>query len=125
MLIAPSNFLRVQAAMHNVSGQTIPQTPPSGLACMISAAERRMSEIFPTRAAMMKSAGEQLAGQASLQGFSSQYSHRNNSVWSCACDMISESILSFSTVNLYLKVRYFERIIPFLYPVQFSPLRQY
>jgi hypothetical protein len=92
---------------------------------MISAAERRMSDGFPTRAAMMKSAGEQLAGQASLQGFSSQYSHRNNSVWSCACDMISESILSFSTVNLYLKVQYFERIIPFLYPVQFSPLRQY
>jgi hypothetical protein len=59
ILIGPSNFLRVQAAMQRVSGQTIPQTPPSGLACMIYAAERRMSEAFPTRAAMMKSAGEQ------------------------------------------------------------------
>src|SRR4030067_1115546 len=80
MLIAPSNFLRVQAAMHNVSGQTIPHTPPSGLACMISAADRRMSDGVPRRAAMMKSAGEQLAGQASLHGFSSQYSQRNHSV---------------------------------------------
>jgi hypothetical protein len=35
-----------------------------------------MSDGFPTRAAMMKSAGEQLAGQASLHGFSSQYSQR-------------------------------------------------
>ncbi len=64
MLIGPSNFLRVQAAMHSVSGQTMPHTPPSGLACMISAAERRMSDGLPTRAAMMKSAGEQLTGQA-------------------------------------------------------------
>ena len=68
MLIDPSNFLRVQAAMHKVSGQTIPQTPPSGLACMISAAERRRSDGFPRRAAMMKSKGEQLTGTGLLAG---------------------------------------------------------
>src|SRR5450759_108590 len=79
MLIAPSNIFRVQADMQSVSGQTIPQIPPSGFPCMISPAERRMSDGFPIRAAMMKSAGEQWAGQASLQGFSSQYSQRNNS----------------------------------------------
>jgi hypothetical protein len=101
ILIAPSNFLRVQAAMHNVSGQTIPQTPPSGLACMISAEDRCMSDGFPTRAAMMKSAGEQLTGQASLHGLSSQYSHRNNSVWSCCRDMINEPILAFSMMHLF------------------------
>jgi hypothetical protein len=100
MLIAPSNFLRVQAAMHNVSEQTIPQTPPSGLACMISAAERRISDAFPTRAAMMKSAGEQLAGQASLHGFSSQNSQRSNSVWSCAGVMMSDWTFAFSIVHL-------------------------
>ena len=81
-MIAPSNFLCVQAAMQNLSGQTMPQTPPSGLLRMISPAERLKSEEFPTRAAMMKSNGEQLAGQAALQGFSSQYSQRSNSAWS-------------------------------------------
>jgi hypothetical protein len=49
---------------------------------MIIAAERRKSDFSPTRAAMMKSAGEQSAGHASLQGFSSQYSHR----FSSACN---------------------------------------
>jgi hypothetical protein len=33
---------------------------------------------------MMKSAGEQSAGQASLQGFSSQYSHRFSSAFNWA-----------------------------------------
>ncbi len=45
----------------------------------MSAPERRKSEGSPTLAAMMKSAGEQSAGQAVLQGFSSQYSHRFSS----------------------------------------------
>jgi len=49
---------------------------------MISAAERLMSDGFPTRAAIIKSNGEQLAGQAFVQGFSSQYSHLSSSVWS-------------------------------------------
>jgi len=62
---------------------------------MISAADRRISDGFPTRAAMMKSKGEQLTGQACLQGFSSQYSQRNSSVWSCAGVMVSEFTLSF------------------------------
>jgi hypothetical protein len=48
----------------------------------------------------MKSAGEQFTGQASLHGFSSQYSHRNSSVWSCAWDMIRESIFVVSMVYL-------------------------
>jgi hypothetical protein len=65
--------------MHNESGQTIPQMPPSGLLRMISPAERLISDGFPTRAAMMKSNGEQLTGQASLHGFSSQYSHLKSS----------------------------------------------
>jgi hypothetical protein len=39
---------------------------------MIIAADRRKSDFAPTRAAMMKSAGEQCAGQASWHGFSSQ-----------------------------------------------------
>ncbi len=79
MLIEPSNFLREQAAMQKRSGQTNPHTPPSGLQCMISAAARLRSDGLPTRAAMMKSNGEQLTGQATLQGFSSQYSQRSNS----------------------------------------------
>src|SRR5512140_3416146 len=82
MLIDPSKFLRLQAAMQNRSGQTSPQTPPSGLLRMISAAERRRSEGLPTRAAMMKSNGEQLAGQAFWHGLSSQYSQRWSSTWS-------------------------------------------
>ncbi len=53
---------------------------------------------------MMKSAGEQLTGQASRHGFSSQYSHRNNSVWSCAGVMISESIFAFSMGHLFLRM---------------------
>jgi hypothetical protein len=69
---------------------------------MISAADRRMSEAFPTRAAMIKSAGEQWAGQASLQGFSSQYSQRNNSVWSWAGVMTSELTFTFSTEHLWI-----------------------
>jgi hypothetical protein len=36
------------------------------------AADRRKSDFCPSRAAMMKSAGEQSAGHASWQGFSSQ-----------------------------------------------------
>jgi hypothetical protein len=93
MLIEPSKFFREQTAMQNRSGQTRPHTPPSGLLRMISAAERLISEGFPTRAAMMKSKGEQLAGQASLQGFSSQYSHRSNSVWSWCLVMRRASTL--------------------------------
>jgi hypothetical protein len=98
-LIEPSNFFREQAAMQNRSGQTAPQTPPSGLLCMISAAERLISEGFPTRAAMMKSNGEQFTGQASLQGFSSQYSHLSNSVWSWCLVMICESVLPFFSME--------------------------
>jgi hypothetical protein len=63
---------------------------------MISAAARRMSEVLPTRAAMIKSNGEQLAGQASLQGFSSQYSHLDSSSCSCALVMMSESTVLVS-----------------------------
>ena len=100
--MGPSNFLRVQAAMQNVSGQTIPQTPPNGLACMISAAERRKSDGLPIRAAMMKSAGEQFTGQASRQGFSSQNSQRSNSVWSCMGLMISEWFFSFCITHLLI-----------------------
>src|SRR5512139_3251266 len=101
MLMAPSNFLWVQAAMHNVSGQTIPHTPPSGLACMISAAERLISDEFPTLAAMMKSAGEQLAGHASLHGRSSQYSHRASSACSCARDIMGDSVIIFPMGYLF------------------------
>src|SRR5512147_913936 len=82
MLMDPSNFLREQAAMQKLSGQTRPHSPPSGLLLMISPAARLISDGCPWRAAMMKSNGEQLTGQASLQGFSSQYSHLSNSVWS-------------------------------------------
>src|SRR5512147_3030414 len=99
MLIDPSKFLREQAAMQNRSGQTSPHTPPSGLLCMISAAARLMSDGFPTRAAMMKSKGEQLTGQASLQGFSSQYSQRSNSVWSWCLVMIWVLILPFFSME--------------------------
>jgi hypothetical protein len=88
MLIDPSNFFLEQAAIQNRSGQTTPHTPPSGLLCMISAAARFRSDGFPTRAAMMKSKGEQLTGQAFVQGFSSQYSHLSNSVWSWCLVMI-------------------------------------
>ena len=42
MLMDPSKSLREQAAMQKRSGQTRPQTPPSGLLRMISAAERWM-----------------------------------------------------------------------------------
>jgi hypothetical protein len=47
---------------------------------------------------MMKSAGEQLAGQASLHGLSSQYSHLASSAWSCAWVMMRGSILFSSMV---------------------------
>src|SRR3990172_5103533 len=99
ILIDPSKFLREQAAMQNRSGQTRPQTPPSGLLCMISAAARRMSVGWPTRAAMMKSNGEQLAGQAVLQGFSSQYSHLNSWAWSRCLVMIRESMFTFFSIE--------------------------
>jgi len=46
---------------------------------MISAAERLMSEGLKSRAAMMKSKGEQSHGQAAVQGASSQYSQRMSS----------------------------------------------
>jgi hypothetical protein len=62
---------------------------------MISAAARLISDGFPTRAAMMKSKGEQLTGQALVQGFSSQYSHLSNSAWSWCLVMIRESTLPF------------------------------
>jgi hypothetical protein len=55
-----------------------------------------MSDLFPTRAAMIKSNGEQLAGQATLQGFSSQYSHLDSSTWSCALVMMSEATVLVS-----------------------------
>ena len=61
---------------------------------MISAAARWISDGFPTRAAMMKSNGEQLTGQAFLQGFSSQYSHLSNSVWSWCLVMILVSTVA-------------------------------
>jgi hypothetical protein len=44
---------------------------------------------------MIKSNGEQLTGQAFVQGFSSQYSHRSNSAWSWCLVMIRESTLPF------------------------------
>jgi hypothetical protein len=50
---------------------------------MIPAA-RLKSEGLPAKAAMMKSAGEQSAGQAVLQGFCSQYSQRLSSLSSWA-----------------------------------------
>jgi hypothetical protein len=81
---------------------------------MISAADRRISDGFPIRAAMMKSAGEQLTGQASLHGLSSQYSQRESSVWSCAMDMMSGSILFSSMVYLYFRAYEFESIIQYL-----------
>jgi hypothetical protein len=62
---------------------------------MISAAARLMSDAFPTRAAMMKSNGEQLTGQAWMQGFSSQYSHRISSVWSWRLVRVRESTVPF------------------------------
>jgi hypothetical protein len=95
MLIDPSNFLREQAAIQNRSEQTSPHTPPSGLLLMISPAARLISDGFPPRAAIMKSNCEQLTGQACLQGFSSQYSHLRNSVWSCCLVIIRESTLPF------------------------------
>ena len=91
----PSNFFREQAAIQNRSGQTSPHTPPSGLRLMISPAARLMSEGLPTRAAIMKSKGEQLTGQAWVQGFSSQYSHLSSSVWSWCLVMMRESTLPF------------------------------
>jgi hypothetical protein len=54
-----------------------------------------MSDEFPTRAAIMKSNGEQLTGHAWVQGFSSQYSHLSSSVWSWCLVMIRESTLPF------------------------------
>ena len=67
-----SNILREQAFTQNQSGQTAPQTPPKVLWPMINAAERLKSDFSICRTAIMKSAGEQSAGQAVLQGFSSQ-----------------------------------------------------
>jgi hypothetical protein len=95
MLIDPSNFLREQADIQNRSGQTKPHTPPRGLLLMISPAARLISDGLPTRAAMMKSKGEQLTGQACVQGLSSQYSQRSNSVWSWCRVMIRESTLPY------------------------------
>jgi len=43
----------------------------------------------------MKSNGEQLTGQAFVQGFSSQYSHLSNSAWSWCLVMILESTVPF------------------------------
>jgi hypothetical protein len=51
--------------MQKMSGQAAPHTPPRGFARRIMAADLRMSEAAPPRAAAMKSAGEQSAGQAS------------------------------------------------------------
>jgi hypothetical protein len=65
---------------------------------------------------MMKSAGEQLAGQASLHGLSSQYSHRASSAWSWAWVMIRGLFLFFSMTNLFSYV-VDEKI---LYPVYHS-----
>jgi hypothetical protein len=62
---------------------------------MISAAERLISDGLPTRAAIIKSKGEQLTGQALVQGFSSQYSHLSSSVWSWWLVMILESTVLF------------------------------
>ena len=75
MFTAQSIFLCTHAPMHSVSGHTIPQMPPNGFFDMISAAARWKSAGVPSLTAMMKSAGEQSHGQASLQGFSSQNSH--------------------------------------------------
>jgi hypothetical protein len=66
---------------------------------MISAAERLISDGFPTRAAMIKSNGEQLTGHAFVQGFSSQYSHLSNSVWSWCLAIILESTLPFLSME--------------------------
>jgi hypothetical protein len=66
---------------------------------MISPAARLMSDGIPTRAAIMKSNGEQLTGQAFVQGFSSQYSHLSNSVWSWCFVMIRESTLLFVCIG--------------------------
>jgi hypothetical protein len=96
ILIAPSKSLCEHAAMQNRSGQTRPQTPPSGLLRMISAAARLMSEGLPTRAAMMKSKGEQLAGHAFVHGFSSQYSHLSNSACNWCLVMMDALFLLFS-----------------------------
>jgi hypothetical protein len=79
-----SKVARAHAAMQCVSGHTAPHTPPSGFAAMIMPAAREKSCGSPTRTAMMKSAGEQSAGQAVLHGFSLQYSHRAISAASCA-----------------------------------------
>jgi len=95
----PIEFFLAQAAMQNRSGQTRPHTPPRGFACMISPAERRISDGFPTRPAMMKSNGEQFTGHASLHGFSSQYSHLLSSVWSWAFVRMRESILPFFSMD--------------------------
>jgi len=79
-----SNVRRTQPRMQRESGHTAPQIPPRGLLPMMIVAARRKSEGVPTLHAIIKSAGEQSAGHASLQGFSSQYSHRAISVWNCA-----------------------------------------
>jgi hypothetical protein len=65
---------------------------------MISAPARRKSDFSPTLAAMMKSAGEQRAGQASLHGFSSQYSHRLSSALSWAS--VSDPSFFFMAASL-------------------------
>jgi hypothetical protein len=97
--IDPSKSLREQAAMQKRSGQTEPQTPPSGLFRMISEAARLMSDDWPTRAAIMKSKGEQFTGQAVWQGFSSQYSHLESSAWSWCLVMIREFERSFFSME--------------------------
>ena len=64
---------------------------------MIRAADRLMSDLPIWRAAIRKSAGEQSAGQAVLQGFSSQYRQRSASALSWASD---RKVIFFFMVHL-------------------------
>lgn len=73
---------------------------------MIMAAALRKSDGNPTRLAIMKSAGEQSAGQASLQGFSSHDSHLRNSSRSWASVMLPTSLfnpIAVPVIKLFIK----------------------
>jgi hypothetical protein len=85
---------------------------------MIIAAERRKSDFSPTLAAMMKSAGEQSAGHASLQGFSSQYSHR----FSSACNWALVREPSFVFIALMLINHFYRDIARTSHPHTYCPL---
>jgi hypothetical protein len=52
---------------------------------------------------MMKSAGEQLQGQPSRQGFSSQYSQRSSSFFNCASVRKISSSIGFMAMNCCLQ----------------------